>query len=402
MAAAQSDLIKQIDVAPDKEIIRIAQKLSALGIDSPSARKKLTEKLSSKNANVRGACVDAIPYLGEASDETIHAIFDSIALGGTVFPDSVPYGEVAADALEKIGQTVVPVAIKRLATKNDLVYFAATDVIHRMGPNAKQAVPVLLGHLKPGKRQWSTVFALAGIGRDAKQATGALIKMLDSDQFNTVCIVCRALATIGPAAQAAKPKLVKLASEGNVSERGRALQALGGIGVANDQDVKPLFEKGVVAFHQTIKERAVLGIGYLGKKKGKEFIPLVVSTIEDTRYHNKPYSALTLYRIGGPLETVTRTLLAAIKEPAFELDVIQKLGELGPDGKQTLPRLKPYLDSADDGMKALVIGSIGKIGLDDESRGKLKTIMIEGDYLSVRAAREVLDADQAAAVKDRK
>ena len=52
---------------------------------------------------VDGLRLDAIPYLGKASDETIHAIFDSLELGGTILPDAIPYVEAAAEALEKIG-----------------------------------------------------------------------------------------------------------------------------------------------------------------------------------------------------------------------------------------------------------------------------------------------------------
>ena len=387
---AQSELIRQLDLAPDKQVVQIARKLSAMGLESPEAQKKLADKLKSANVNVRGACVDAIPYLGKASDETIHAIFDSLELGGTILPDAIPYVEAAAEALEKIGPAAVPVAIEKLDAKSNLVYFGATDVIHRLGSEAESAVGPLLERLKPGKREWATTYALAGIGKKSSPARDKLIEMLDSENFNSVCIACRALAEMGEAGAPAQKRLVRLVGEGNVSERGRALQALGGIGAANDPEVRPLFEKGVVAFHQTIKERAILGIGYMGKEKGKSLIPLVEKTLADPRYHNKPYAAVTLYRIGGSPEKVLKTLLTAMKDPTFELDVIQKLGELGSDGKAALPKLEKYLDSEDDYLRALVIETVGRIGASPEIREKLEEIVVTGDFQSSRTARRVL------------
>lgn len=391
--SAQRELIKRLDIAPDKDVVKIARKLSSLGVESPEAINKLAEKLQSKNVAVRAACVDAIPYLGPVSTETINAIFDSVGLAGVLYPDAIPYIKIAGDALEKIGEKTIPVAIERLSSKDYLEYAVAADLIHRLGPKASAAVPALLTRLGPGKHQFASAFALEGIGPAGEPAIDKLIKMLDSKEFNTVCIACRALGAIGPAASRAKEKLLKVAKNGNVSERGRAMQALGGIGVVSDEDVKPLFEKNLVAFHQSIKERTVLGLGRLGKEKGKDFIPWLEKAIADTRYHNKPFAAMSLYQVGGSKSLVVKTLVEAMKDPTFELDVIRKLGELGPDAQPALPVLKKYLESDDDFTRALVISSLSKIGLDQGIRDKLKEISQIGGYQSAREALAALKGD---------
>ena len=386
----EQELLKQLKTAPDKDVIRIAQKLSSLGWNSPEGQEILAEKLESKNVKVRGACVDAIPYLGEPSSEVIDAIFDSMQKGGTIYPDAIRYVEVAAEALGRIGPKALPMAIDRLSTEDLTTYFGTTDYLHRLGPAGKKAVPALISRLKPGKRLWASVYALAGIGKEAKAATPKLVELLDSKEFNTVCIACRALAAIGPDAKSAKAKLLEKAKKGNVSERGRALQALGGIGVAAEEDVKPLFEENLNAFHQTIKERTMQGIGLLGEEAGKVYVELVQAAIESPKFHNKPFAALALHQIGGPEELVIKTLNKALKDPTFELDVIQKYGDLGKDGKQALSKLIPYLDSQDDYLRALAIESVGKIGLDVELKVKLESIVKSGEYLSARTARRVL------------
>ena len=79
-----------------------------------------------------------------------------------------------------------------------------------------------------------------------------------------------------------------------------------------------------------------------------------------------------------------------MKDPTFELDVIQKLGELGSDGKAALPKLEKYLDSEDDYLRALVIETVGRIGASPEIREKLEEIVVTGDFQSSRTARRVL------------
>lgn len=387
---AQSTLIQRLNEGDPKQVIRAAQRLSAIGVNSPKAQEILADKLTSSNVAVRAACVDAIPYLGKPSPAVIKAMFESMALGGNLYPDTIPYVQLCADALEKVGPDGVGIAIGFLDTQSNLVYFGTTDYLHRMGVAAKPAVPELIERLKPGKRLWATVYALAGIGPHAEPAIGKLTELLDSDNFNTVCIACRALAGIGPAAASAKHKLLEVVKKGNVSERGRALQALAAIGVGTDEDVKPLLEENTRAFHQTIKERVVIGIGMLGREKGKSFVPLIEKVIQDPKFHNKPEAALTLYRIGGPLEKVVETLKESITDPTFELEVIRLSGELGKDGQPMLEFLSRYLDSDDDYLRAMAIESIGRIGLTETLKSRLKLISKTGEYLSARAARMAL------------
>lgn len=392
---AQDDWVAKFKQADDKEFIELARRVSAAQIDSPEVQKLLVEKLKTENINLRAACVDAIPYVGAASPEVINAIFDSMATREFTLPDAVPYINIGTEALVKIGEPVMPFALERIDSDNQHIYAGTMDYLHQMGSKSKAAVPRLIEKLEPGKNLWPTVFALAGIGPEATAAIDPLIELLDAPNFNTVCIACQALASIGPAARKAKPKLLEVLERGNVSERGRAMEALGGIGVIGDPDVKPLVAENLKAFHQSICDRTMMGIGLLTPEKGQQFIPMVVEAIERPAYKNKPLAAFVLHRIGGSNEMARKILEESLSNPVFEVDVIEKFGQMGPDARDSLPVLLPYLDSEDDYLRALAIRSIAKIGMEEATRSKIEEIAKQGDYLAARTAQEVLQDDAA-------
>ena len=102
----------------------------------------------------------------------------------------------------------------------------------------------------------------------AKAAIPALTKMLDGKNFNLFCMAARALGSIGPDAISVKDKLIAKAKTGNSSERGRAMEALGGMGAIDDKDVAELFKTGISADYLNVRDMAMIGIG-LSKEKAK-------------------------------------------------------------------------------------------------------------------------------------
>lgn len=387
----QDELLEKFEKATDKkEIIEIANRLSGLSVPSEKAQKLLLERLKSEDGDIRGACVDAIFFVGKPTPEVVNGILDSMSFRGSVVAVGRKYVEVAGEALANAGPEAIPIVAKRLSTDDKYSYFGAMDFLHRMGSHAKDLVPTLVERLEPGELLWATIYALEGIGKDAKAATDRLIEFLDDEDFNIVCITCRAIGAIGPDAAKAKNALLKVLKEGNVSERGRALEALGKIGVAADEDVKPLVLENLKAFHQSICDRTMTGIGALGKEKGNVFIKAVEEALAGKKFKNKPRGAITLYQIGGSRELVLETLDKWLANPTYEVNVLDFYGEMGPDAKPSLPMLLPYLEHEDDYLKAMVLEVISKIEMNDEVWKKVEKISQTGDFLSMRTARQLL------------
>jgi len=97
------------------------------------------------------------------------------------------------------------------ALENDNTQGLAVEVIRRLGPRAKDAVPKLILELDDTDPEYrrEVEFALAAIGPDAKEAVPALIKHLGTEETRVRYVACYALGNIGPAAKDAVPALQK-------------------------------------------------------------------------------------------------------------------------------------------------------------------------------------------------
>jgi HEAT repeat protein len=167
------------------------------------AVKLLVDSLKDSDRRVRAAAARGLQEL-ELPHETLVDAFT------TLLADKDPEvrGNVV-DALSTLGVKALPKLIKAL--ENDDMQSLAVEVIRRLGPQAKDAVPALILELKdpdPAYRQ-EVEFALAAIGPEAKAAVPALLEhMIDSkEEPKDRYTACYALGKIGPAAAVAVPAL---------------------------------------------------------------------------------------------------------------------------------------------------------------------------------------------------
>lgn len=316
-------------------------------------------------------------------------MFESVKIPG-VTRDSRKYGQIAAAAIAQIGEPVVPIVVKKLESDSSPIFVVSTEVVHLLGDRAAAAVPVLIKRLEPGPSQWPAAYALIGMGPKAKAAIPALTKMLDGKNFNLFCMAARALGSIGPDAISVKEKLIAKAKTGNSSERGRAFEALGGIGAIDDKEVAELFKAGIAADYLNVRDMAMIGIG-LSKEKAKELIPLVEDAITNKKFNTKPEAAYTLAMIGGSMETAVKELVKSMANPTYELLSLEKLKALGGNAKAALPAITELLDSEDDYLRAIAIDVISEIGPTEQHVKQFKDLMKNSEFRTARAARIALE-----------
>lgn len=389
LATGQSEAFQIPKGANNEQIISIANAASAKGIKSKTIQLQLAKLLTSDSIDVRVACVDAIPYLGTPTEEVIEMMFESVRVPG-VTRDSRKYGQIAAEAIAKIGEPVVPILLKKLDSESSAVYIAATEVVHQLGDKASAAVPVLIKKLEPGPSQWPAAYALVGVGPKAQPAIPALTKMLDGKNFNLFCMAARALGSIGPEAISVKDKLITKAKTGNSSERGRALEALGAIGAIEDEEVSELFKAAINAEYLNVRDLAMIGVGR-SKEKAKAFIPLVEDAITNKKFNTKPEAAYTLAMIGGSMDTAVKALTTSMSNPTYELSSLEKLKALGGDAKAALPEIAKLLDSEDDYLRAIVIEVLSEIGPTEQHFKRFQELMKSSEFRTARAARIALE-----------
>ena len=130
----------------------------------------LVDSLKDNDHHVRSAAARGLQELELPSDTLVEA-FSSLMAD----KDPEVRGNVV-DALSTLGVKALPKLIKAL--ENDEMQSLAVAVIHRLGPQAKDAVPALILELSdpdPAYRQ-EVEYALAAIGPESKAATPELLK----------------------------------------------------------------------------------------------------------------------------------------------------------------------------------------------------------------------------------
>ena len=167
------------------------------------AIKLLVDSLKDNDRRVRSAAARGLQELDLPSGTLVEAF-------STLLADKDPEvrGNVV-EALSTLGVKALPKLIKAL--ENDDMQSLAVEVIRRLGPKAKDAVPALILELSdpdPAYRQ-EVVYALAAIGPESKAAAPELLKHLtDAKEDSKVrYTACYALGKIGPGAAEAVPAL---------------------------------------------------------------------------------------------------------------------------------------------------------------------------------------------------
>ena len=107
--------------------------------------------------------------------------------------------------------------------------------------------------------------ALGGIGPDAKDAVGALIKSLD-DESDVRKAAAKALGKIGPDAKKAVDVLVKILDTYDHEVREAAAEALGEIGPASVQVVPALAREALNDSWNSAQEASIVALGKIGPK----------------------------------------------------------------------------------------------------------------------------------------
>jgi HEAT repeat protein len=167
------------------------------------AVKLLVESLKADDKHVRAAAARGLFELNVPREQVAPVFAELLA-------DKDPEVQAnVAEALATLGEKAIPRIIRAL--ENNDTQSMAVQVIRRLGPKAKDAVPALALEMTDpsGDHRHEVTFALAAIGPDAKAAVPALIKALDDPEAQVRHGATYALGKIGPGAAEAVPALKK-------------------------------------------------------------------------------------------------------------------------------------------------------------------------------------------------
>lgn len=243
-----------------------------------SAVMLIVKGLESENPNVRAGAARALFELEAPTDPAIEALVASLG-------DSEPKVLAnALDALAALGSKAVP----KLATalQKEEVRSLAVQILARMGPGAKEAVPALVEAMKTDDPEFrrEVHFALASIGGpDSAPALDGLIEALNSDTDIVRNSACYALGKMGSAAAPAIGPLRKNLKSDDPFFRMASAWALLQI-QPGDKDVVavavPLLTEHLTDEREQLRYEIAVALGNIGPP-AKPAIPALEKALDD-------------------------------------------------------------------------------------------------------------------------
>ncbi len=321
---------------------------------SPALARSWTDDTESQEVSgaVSETPTDAAPPGAEASPGQKEAL--AAATKALRDPDE-HVREEAAQSLGRMGSAAVPVLMIVLHDRHRQVRWAAIDALENIGPEAKEAVPVLIeaildrgaGNITSSDESRAAK-ALGNIGPAAKEAAPALIKALmdeptatgrPSQRYDRIrTIAFKALVQIGPEAVPAMAKALQ--NDEFTFRRMQVASVLGNIG----REAVPALTAAIRDKDRSVRWSAIDALGNLGPPS-KEAVPALIEALQDADVVLRWKAAEALGSIGPEAKGAVPTLTKALQDESciVRMQVALALGRMGPKAKQAVPALTKVL-----------------------------------------------------------
>ena len=352
--------------------------------------------LSDENSDIQSAAARTLAAFGPAAEKAVPALIAQMK-GFSGSSDGVLLWLDCSQALTAIGPEVVPFLLEAIGEGDDNTFKGICASLHDLGPSVAPMVAdaivdamIKLIESETGNRRRLATYTLVPLGSKAKAAVPALVEELDDSDFHSQLIACQALTAIGPDAKPAVKKLLVMIEKGNVSVRGHAALCLGAIGPVEGHEIVPAIVKRLDDQNQVVRERAMIGLGMMGRNAATA-LSQVEQALDGKTFHAKPEAALAYWRISGDSRKAVDHLVKLLNEPTHELLSMQKLGEMGPAAKESVPALLSKLGSDDISVQLEACDALGRIGSDTaEVRKGLDELVAHEDVELAAMARSAI------------
>lgn len=351
---------------------------------------ELEQMLSHKYMNKKIAAITAIGQGDDDIDRRVELI--GRAMGKTSDVTTLSIGSLS---IQRIGDRAKPGIQKLLDSGDPEIVRSACGCIRALGTKGDEYSEAMLDLLKRGglQDQHVAIYAMQKMSPERLEGSiDLIIDQLGAKNFNTQCTTCRLLQHMGPHAEPAVERLVKLAQEGIVSARSRACLALAAIGPVEGYDIPALIAERLGAYSFEEKVRALDAMGILGPDATK-YLGEVERLMNDPLKNCMPHAALAYYRISGDEGPSLKKLLALLHDSQNRTAAIECLGGMGVGGTDAVPHLVVYLDDHDMAVVETTVLALKQIGpTAGEALPKLKKMLAHDDFLVATAAKEAVDA----------
>jgi HEAT repeat protein len=380
--------------------------LGQIGSEARPTIPALSGALRDDNPEVRVAAAMALSRIDPGNADPLAVLLKALRQAGEFNPDALPapgvFTEDFKPGLRRFGARAVP-ALLELLTRDDLpigplapsdeldqdrVRARAAAVLGQIGPEARAAVPALIGLLKP---------------RDPLAPSTSPDVLDGLHPFTARGQAAHALGQMGPAAREAVPTLIALLRDaphaGRLPRTPEALMVRGG------REGGPVQEPASDSLLPYADPRPPAVLAQLGPVAA-EALPALRQILKDESHPWRALAAVAVWKIARQPAEVLPVLLKALQEGDWE--GLATFGEMGAAAKEAVPALRkllhPWLDlggyeePADDGPvipEIWVIETLGRIGPAARSAWpELRLALVAGNrYTRVAAAHAMVRID---------
>ncbi len=332
----------------------------------------------------------ALELIGPGAERAIPA------LGKALRDPSAEIAMHAAFALGNLGVPAVSTLINALEAPRDETRFFAIQGLSRAGPEARPAVPELIGILRESnsKNAREAAACLGRIGGIA--AVHAAIGLLRNPELRIQLRGIQTLSALGPQARSAVPILLELVQTGDPEVRKTIIGALGTI-QPSTPEVGALFISALQDNDPEVRAVAAEGLERGDGTEASSLKALIESLNDpDTEVRRTSLRAITSIASRNPDLAVTAVpaFAQALGDSDFlvRLYSAQALASLGPGAMPALGPLQQALNDTHPGVQswaALALGAQGPGG--EPARGALEKLLTHPDKAVARSARKALE-----------
>ncbi len=403
-------LIKQFKEGDANISSSVAMLLGKVGPKAEAALPILIEATSSTNDYLCIVSADAIWSIARQTNFVI-GVYTRLLRSTKTLAGQKYYPGWAISRLGAMGsaaRSTAPMIQKLMLSPGELSRSTAEAALREVDPDRYRATikelneqgPALIAkaiealHSEKPEEQKSGLYRIQIFGPAARESVPAIVRILETisrsedgpdKQYDTTIQAADALAEIGPEARAAVPVLTNLLSFPKGIHISRVCRALGCIGPAatgavpaleawftnNYPDLQLAAATAVTRIVPGDCSNAVAVLRGLQRDSGEIANQETPEQVEEIMSHRirfypsfQAQVAVALWRLGLKSDLEESSPMAALVKQLNSpgnlefLSLIRLAGDLGPDAKGAIPRLKAYMDNGPFSQAAIAIRKI--------------------------------------------
>jgi HEAT repeat protein len=330
--------------------IRACQALSLIG--DPESARALLAAFQDTRTEVAAAAGQALWRLGRNTEPILPALLS--AAQGPV-EKSAP----ARELLALFGSRVVSLLVKELHADEAGRREAAADVLGRIGPPARTAVPALIDALQDKSSAVALMAAMALAQIDSTRG-GAAVKLL-ADSLDKPGAVL-ALANLGPNARAAVPALIAALRPRKTNADPDSIRLYARLALARiGKPAVPALIEALKDKREGVAPQAAEALGWV-LPPPKEAVPALCMAIQNDRAHAAAY-ANALGQLGPPARSAVPDLTDLLTDGVSRAEAAVALVRIDPDqAKEAVSLLVKDLQGEDEKQRQTAVLAVARLG----------------------------------------